>query len=166
MRGKALPTGHLVLFGVLSLLDLFLTWRLLEHHEGLVYESNVVARWFLEGYGWLGLAALKVASVLVVVGLAAWVSRWRPRTGRWVLTFACSAVALVVVYSCLLAGFLRTGPAEGTMGVGLTGAATNLDTGIAPTSNVGHQPRTGPRHRRRAYHSRSSLGSRKVKRQV
>jgi hypothetical protein len=31
-----------------------------------------------------------------------------------VLTFACSAVALVVGYSCLLAGFLRTGPAEGT----------------------------------------------------
>jgi hypothetical protein len=112
MFRKALPPGHLALFGLLSIVDLILTWRLLQDYDGSVYESNFVARWFLDGYGWRGLVALKAGSVLVVVGLAAWVSRWRPRTGRWVLTFACSAAALVVLYSSLLAWSLEAQPGE------------------------------------------------------
>ncbi len=113
MPTPTVPRGRLLLFGLFSFLDLLLTWQLLRDHDGWVYESNLVARWLLDSYGWPALAALKAGSVLVVLGLVAAVSRRRPAAGRWVLTFACSATALVVLYSAVLAGFLESRSAEG-----------------------------------------------------
>jgi hypothetical protein len=95
---------RLFLFLLLSLSDLSLTWLLVERGGGAVYEGNPVAGWWLSSYGWAGLAAFKALTVLVVVGLTALVSRTRPRSGGLILSVACSVLALVVGYSCYLAG--------------------------------------------------------------
>jgi hypothetical protein len=95
---------RLLLFLLLSLSDLLLTWLLVERGGGAVYESNPVADWWLGSYGWAGLAAFKLLTVLVVVGLTVLVSRARPRSGGLILSVACSVLALVVGYSCYLVG--------------------------------------------------------------
>lgn len=111
--------GHprkLLLFALLSLADLGLTWLLVQRGGGEVYESNPVAGWCLAAFGWVGLAAFKAGTVVTVVGLAVWASRYRPQAGNLILVFACSAVGAVVGYSCYLAEFgVRAGetaPAE------------------------------------------------------
>jgi hypothetical protein len=109
---KPLPLGRLFLFALLSGADLFLTWRLVQQGDGLVYESNPLANWWLRHYGWLGLVAYKGLAVGLVLGLWAVVVRYRPNTGGWMLTFACSAVAVVVLYSSLLAGYFKIQPDE------------------------------------------------------
>ncbi len=109
---KKLPLGKLLLFALLSGADLLLTWRLVQHSAGQVYESNPLANWWLRHYGWLGLAVYKGLAVGLVLALWAIVVRSRPRVGRWMLTFACSAVAVVVLYSSLLAGYLQVRPNE------------------------------------------------------
>jgi hypothetical protein len=106
MPAKMPHLGKVSLFALLSLADLYLTWLLLAHGQGRIYESNPLARWWLEQYGWLGLAAFKLSATLLVVGLAVTISAHRPRTGGWVLTFACSILALVILYSSSLAGFI------------------------------------------------------------
>ncbi len=110
MHAETSPYGKLLMFALLSGLDLFLTWHLLEQRAGQVYESNPIARWWLEQHGWLGLVFFKSSVVLVVAGLALLISRYRPRTGGWVLVFACSTLALVVLYSSSLAGFMCRQP--------------------------------------------------------
>ena len=102
----------LLLFLLLSLSDLGLTWLLVERGGGAVYESNPLADWWLSRYGWVGLAAFKVLTVLAVVGLTAVVSRSRPRAGGLILSVACSALALVVGYSCYLVGGRAAGEPE------------------------------------------------------
>jgi hypothetical protein len=97
----------LFLFLALSLADLALTWWLLHQAGELVYESNPVANWWLHAHGWIGLAAFKIWTVLLVIGLAVVISLQRPRTAGWVLTFACSVSGGVVLYSCLLSGLVR-----------------------------------------------------------
>jgi hypothetical protein len=92
----------LALFAALSAADFVLTWCLLERHAGSFYESNPLAQWFLAQSGWAGLAAFKAAIVVVVVSAALLVFRRRAGAGRGVLTFACLATGLVVVYSGLL----------------------------------------------------------------
>jgi hypothetical protein len=97
-------------FGLLSLADLYLTWRLLQAEHGRVYESNPVASAWLESYGWFGLATFKALAMLMVVALAIIISRHRPRTASGILWFACTATAAVVIYSCILAGMFGVGP--------------------------------------------------------
>jgi hypothetical protein len=90
---------RLSLFVILSVADLCLTYALILHGDGEVYESNPIAEAWLSSYGWAGLALFKLAIILVVATLAAFVSLSRPRTGGHILTFACLAVASVVGYS-------------------------------------------------------------------
>jgi hypothetical protein len=92
----------LSLFGVLSCADLVLTLWLLQE-DRLVYESNPIARWWLDRLGWVGLALFKVGMVLLTTVLAVVISRRHPRRGRQVLALACWAVGGVVLYSCSLA---------------------------------------------------------------
>lgn len=112
MRVTTFHPGKLCLFAGLSLLDLLLTWKLVQSSEGQVYEGNPVANWWLGRFGWPGLSGFKLSAVLLVVVLAAVVTRYRPRTGGRVLTFACSTVAAVVIYSSFLVGFLKTQPED------------------------------------------------------
>src|SRR5262249_42970852 len=94
--------GKQVLFALLSLADLALTWWLLGRPGGQVYEANPVARYWLLHHGWLGLAAFKAALVLLVLLLARAVARSRPGAGGRRLTFGCAALVLVVLYSASL----------------------------------------------------------------
>jgi hypothetical protein len=94
-----------LLFVVLSLSDLGLTWLLLRQDGGRLYEGNPLAGWCLAAYGWPGLAAFKAATVAAVVGLAACIGRSRPRAGNRVVAFACAAAGVAVGYGCYLAGY-------------------------------------------------------------
>jgi hypothetical protein len=103
MATKMVHPGKLLLFVLLSMADLFLTWLLVTGTGGQVYESNPVANYWLASYGWLGLGVFKAGMVSVVSTLVLVISRYRPRTGERVLLFACSTLTVVVLYSCFLA---------------------------------------------------------------
>jgi hypothetical protein len=97
----------LVFFVALSFADGFLTWQLLSHNDGRVYESNPIASAWLSAWGWSGLFLFKAATVLVVIGAALCITRSRPQTGGRLLSFGCLAVAAVVGYSCFLSGVVQ-----------------------------------------------------------
>jgi hypothetical protein len=101
-RQRALPRWKLLLFVVLSLADLSLTWWLLTLPDSPVHESNPVAGWCLAQFGWLGLAGFKAAVVVLVAGLAVVISRRRPRAGGLVLGLGCAALVAVLLHSALL----------------------------------------------------------------
>jgi uncharacterized protein DUF5658 len=92
-------TGKQLSFVLLSLADLALTWALIRDGLGSVYESNPVAAWCLQGYGWAGMAAFKALMVLASGGLSEVISRYRPRSGGRVLVLGCFLTASVVLYS-------------------------------------------------------------------
>jgi hypothetical protein len=93
---------RLAWFAVLSVLDFLMTWVLLQRQGDEVFESNPIADWWLQRYGWVGLAIFKALCVFLAAGLFLVVVRYRPRTGVGALNCACAAVMLVVVYSCCL----------------------------------------------------------------
>jgi hypothetical protein len=97
----------LLLFTFLSLADLALTWYLLRRGEGCIYESNPVAGWCLRASGWAGLVSFKILALLLVAALAAAISFRRQAAGGRVLTFACTAVTAVLLYSCALVRQVR-----------------------------------------------------------
>ena len=92
-------TGKQLSFVLLSLADLTMTWALIRDGLGSVYESNPVAAWCLQGYGWAGMAVFKAVMVLASGGLSEVISRYRPRTGGRVLVLGCIITASVVLYS-------------------------------------------------------------------
>jgi hypothetical protein len=94
----------LILFLCLSVADLCLTWHLLSHGEGQVYEGNPLARWWLVHYGWEGLTLFKLTLAGFVVGVTLLIARQRPRTAGKVLAVSCGILAVVVLYSGVLAG--------------------------------------------------------------
>ena len=104
---------RLCIFLMLGVADLGLTWKLIHGGHGHIYESNPVAGAWLERYGWPGLAVFKVLAMFLVGLSAVYVSWYRPRTGRRILTFGCLVTAGVVVYSCFLLGSLSRHPASG-----------------------------------------------------
>jgi hypothetical protein len=101
-NGRWLPWGSLCLFAILSLADLSLTWFLLNYSGGKIYESNPIASAWLASYGWAGLIIYKVMGLLLVGGVATFISLRQPETGKRVLTFAICALAAVTVYSYYL----------------------------------------------------------------
>jgi hypothetical protein len=103
MRCNLPHCRKLVLFVLLSLADLYLTWTLLSEDESAFYESNPVAGWWLQHHGWLGMASFKAATVLVAGTIFVVVSRYRPQTAGKALYAGCCAVGAVVLYSCYLA---------------------------------------------------------------
>jgi Domain of unknown function (DUF5658) len=94
-----LPLGRLAIFLFLSCADLYLTVWLIECSNGRVAEGNPIARaWYMK-YGAQGLVIFKVAIMALVGGIGVVISLYRPETGKRILTFACLAVGVVVVYS-------------------------------------------------------------------
>ena len=75
MKATRSLLGKFVLFAVLGLLDLLLTWYLLQGSPGRVYEANPVARLWLNRFGWLGLAAFKTSLVVLVISLVVVIAR-------------------------------------------------------------------------------------------
>jgi len=100
----SLHAGKLILFASLSAVDLYLTNHLLQQSGGCVYESNPIASAWLASYGWPGLIAFKAVSMFLVITACSFISISRPRMGGMVLSFACTALAAVVIYSFSLAG--------------------------------------------------------------
>jgi hypothetical protein len=95
----------LLLFALLSVADFALTWLLLHRAGDRACEKNPVAFWWLDHFGWAGLAGFKLGIVGVVAILVLVVARHRPPTARKVLRFGCSVLLAVVLYSgCLLYG--------------------------------------------------------------
>lgn len=95
------------LFVLLSLVDLSLTWLLLNFGGGgAIGEANPAARWFLLAHGWAGMAAFKAITVVVVLLSCSLLQRFRPQLAGRVLAGCSGVVAAVVLYSCLLTGYL------------------------------------------------------------
>lgn len=88
-----------IVFVVLSLGDLVVTWWLLECSGRLVCEGNPIADWWLRHYGWLGLASFKSSMVLLVIVLTALTARKRPQVATRTLRFACAALVMVMLHS-------------------------------------------------------------------
>jgi hypothetical protein len=109
MPPAKLPLGRLGLFVALSAADLGLTLFLIGRTEGVVYEGNPVAGWWLDRHGWLGLAAFKGAVVGLVGVLTVVLARQRPRAAGRLVGFGCAAVGVVVLYGCSLARAYVTG---------------------------------------------------------
>jgi hypothetical protein len=101
-RWHHLHPAKLILFALLSVADLFMTWQLVQASGGKVYESNPVANAWLVSFGWTGLTVFKALSMVMVAAAAIYVSLYRPRIGGGILIFACAATAYVVGYSCYL----------------------------------------------------------------
>jgi len=94
--------GRFVFFAALGLADLGLTCYLLAASGGFVYESNPLAGWWLDHWGWAGLVAFKLGLLAVAIGAVAAIARYRPRAALHVLSFSCLATLAVVLYSCTL----------------------------------------------------------------
>jgi hypothetical protein len=95
------------LFILVSVLDVMMTYLMLSdvpEPDGRVmfYESNPVARWFLEGWGLNGIVIFKFTMVAVVEVIAQIVAFRQLQLGRRLLEFGTLIVALVVLYSMYL----------------------------------------------------------------
>jgi hypothetical protein len=88
----------LLLFVVLSVVDLIQTWLLVDQGGGRVVEGNPVAGAWLADFGWRGLALFKAATMLALAGLVVIIARKRPKTAALVVAFACVAVGVVALY--------------------------------------------------------------------
>src|SRR5262249_22700769 len=88
-------------------------------------EANPVARWWLDSFGWAGLAGFKAAAVALVLGLALLIARSRPRAAGMVLGVGCVITAGVVLYS---ASLLRTACCPDTQSVESAVEAMNRET--------------------------------------
>jgi hypothetical protein len=101
------------LFLLLSLVDLVLTWWLLQHSDGSVCEANPIARWWLTRYGWGGMTLFKTGVVLLVYLLLALLAHHRPREAARVLGFGCAMMAVLVLYSSFLCWKTSAVPGDG-----------------------------------------------------
>jgi hypothetical protein len=113
----------------LSGLDLFLSWRLIGADGQYLFEINPIASWWLERFGWVGMAAFKFSVTLLVVGLIAIIVWRRPRTGELVLVFAIGAQSAVVAYSVFLFRFFEQLGGEPVVAA----ATTNVPGGPPPS---------------------------------
>jgi hypothetical protein len=95
------------LFLIVRVLDVLMTCLLLGDLTGITgkaifYESNPVARYFVEGWGLSGIIYFKFAMVGFIEVLAHLVAMKNLAAGRRLLEFGTVAVSLVVIYSMLL----------------------------------------------------------------
>jgi len=96
------PLGRMALFMGLSALDLVLTWILLRHTGGVVYESNPIANAFLSQYGWAGMAIFKLTDMLLVTFIVCLLGLFHPGAARRVLSIASTILSVVALYSLYL----------------------------------------------------------------
>jgi hypothetical protein len=93
-------------FLALNLLDLFLTWLLLERAGGF-YEANPLAAAVLTRHGWQGMVGFKLLITAGVLGVGFLALRRRPRAGVFLFAGGCAILLTVVGYSSFL---LARGP--------------------------------------------------------
>jgi Domain of unknown function (DUF5658) len=102
MNAKRATVAGLIVFSILSLADLCLTWVLIRYSGGRVQESNPLAQAWLAKHGWQGMVGFKMATISVFLAVVFVVSCYRPRTSLVLVLFACLSVGSVVLYSCHL----------------------------------------------------------------
>ena len=94
-----------VLLVVLSLGDLFVTYRLL-WQGGRFYEANPVARWVFEQWNIAGMTAYKLGVIGFVILLGETIERKRPGVGKAIMILGCIAATVVMIRGLqLLHGF-------------------------------------------------------------
>ena len=94
-------------FILISLLDLFMTFLLLYFSNrgmmrNVVVESNPVARYFISGWGTMGLVWFKIGMVTLIVLATQAIASRRPVVAQLVLNGATLFVGSVVAYSIFL----------------------------------------------------------------
>ncbi len=92
-------------FILVNVLDFAMTYWMLMHRElgiGNFYESNPVARFFLNHWGVKGLLIFKMAVVAFVCVIAQIVATKREASARFLLVVGTIVVLAVVVYSLKL----------------------------------------------------------------
>ena len=104
--GRLPLEGETGLFILASTLDVLMTWYLVTHstagnHTWFV-ESNPVARYFMDSWGFDGLVCFKFAMVALVSVICQLIARHKVEVARRVLYFATLTVTSVVVYSVVL----------------------------------------------------------------
>ena len=95
------------LFLIVSVLDVMMTYMLLDDQAGVpgrvvFYESNPVARYFLEGWGLRGIVFFKFAMVMVVEVIAHAIAIKKVEVARRLLEFGTLVVSAVVIYGMAL----------------------------------------------------------------
>lgn len=85
-------------FVFLNLCDIVATYSLLRR-DSRYFESNPIARWFYEGWGFRGMVWFKLAMVVLVVVIAQIVACKRERLAQAVLILGSTVVGAVFVYS-------------------------------------------------------------------
>jgi hypothetical protein len=102
-RGRSLLRWEALLFIVLSVGDLLMTYTLLWRHVKF-YESNPIAGWVLERWDVAGMTAFKFGLVAFIILISEAVERLRPRRDRLILVFGIvgTLYAIVEGYRLLL----------------------------------------------------------------
>ncbi len=85
---------------LVSFLDFMMTFRMIS--TGRFIEANVLARFFLDSWGPMGMLYFKMAIVGVVAVLAQVIACKNLTTARKLLNTATVVMALVVIYSLFL----------------------------------------------------------------
>lgn len=88
------------LFVLVNLMDIVMTSLLL--NTGQFIESNPIANYVLDQWGFAGVTAFKLIVVAGVMLIANVIAIRRVRTSRRLLYFGTAAVSCVVTYSCVL----------------------------------------------------------------
>jgi len=113
VREKLPLESETTIFILVNLLDFAMTWWMLHHRElgmGNFYESNPVARYFLNHWGVRGLLYFKMAVVAFVCVIAQIVATRRESSARFLLVVGTMVVSAVVIYSVRL--FLNHAPPQ------------------------------------------------------
>jgi len=87
-------------FILVSILDFVMTFRMIR--TGRFAEANVLARFFLDSWGPMGMLYFKMAIVGVVAVLAQVIASKNLTTARKLLNTATAIMVLVVIYSLIL----------------------------------------------------------------
>jgi len=112
MSATRFHPGKFALYTVLSVADLSLTFFLLTHGKGIIYESNPVASAWLASFGWFGLVTYKALTMALLASIIVFISAHENRLAGRLLVFACLALAAVVGYSANIALDMRSDPLQ------------------------------------------------------
>jgi hypothetical protein len=99
MKPKTVYLGGMILFGLLSLVDLSLTWLVIRQSGGRIQEGNPIASAWLLRFGWPGLVLFKLVAIAVVYAAVLAIARRHPAMAAGVIIFSSLLVALVALYS-------------------------------------------------------------------